>query len=138
MVKCDQCGKEVKGPGQLSTHKRFCGQPPTYDPATFWAKVDIRGDDECWEYQGYVTPEGYGWAYTGTMKGQRTHGAHRQSWILTHGPIEGDLQILHHCDNRRCCNPKHLFIGTHQDNMRDMVQKERHRFGRNNPNRKTA
>lgn len=146
---CLFCGKPF-GPGKwpgsfkrrkycrLRCHKDYLSAKAKYDPATFWAKVDMRGPDECWEYQGYVTPEGYGWAYTGTMKGQRTHGAHRQAWILTNGPIPAEKLVCHHCDNRRCCNPKHLFVGTTFDNMRDMVRKGRHRFGPNRPGRSSA
>src|SRR5687768_1377339 len=84
---CPKCQKVLHThKGGFSSHVRWCGEPSPYNPATFWAKVDMSGgEDACWPYTGYVTPEGYGWAYTGTMKGQRTHGAHRQAWILTHG-----------------------------------------------------
>lgn len=142
MKPCKFCGKEFycipfrDKPGK--NEQKFCNSKcshahlsasAVYDPERFWAKVDKSGGpDACWPYTGYITPEGYGWAYTGLPAGQQqTHGAHRQAWINTHGPIPKELQVCHHCDNPPCCNPKHLFTGTVNDNMMDKIWKERHR-----------
>lgn len=91
----------------------------------FWAKVDRRGPDECWPWIGATNNRGYGQFWYGG--GQRL--SHRIAWLLLRGPV-GDLFVLHRCDNPICVNPAHLFLGTHQDNMQDMVTKGRHAMQR--------
>ena len=51
--------------------------------------------------------------------------AHRVAWRIKNGPVPCGLWVLHRCDVRACCNPEHLFLGTRQDNMDDMVNKNR-------------
>lgn len=67
-------------------------------------------------------------------------GPHRVSWVLANGQISQDgeqrsLFVCHHCDRRDCTNPAHLFLGTHIDNVRDMVAKGRHVKGDRHPSR---
>jgi DNA-binding XRE family transcriptional regulator len=89
----------------------------------FWPKVDVRGPDECWPWtRGCV--KGYG----SIRRDRIARGTHRVAWELTYGPILDGLFVLHHCDNRPCCNPAHLFLGTQMDNVNDMVAKGRGRF----------
>jgi hypothetical protein len=98
-------------------------------PEKFWQKVDRRGPDECWPWQGGVDEKGYGHVilYPRTTKAGRKHTrAHRYAWTLTHGEIPDGVLICHRCDNPPCCNPNHLFPGTGSDNMQDMWQKKRH------------
>jgi hypothetical protein len=51
--------------------------------------------------------------------------AHRVAFERVNGPIPNGLEVLHRCDNTLCCNPNHLFLGTHADNMKDMADKGR-------------
>lgn len=100
---------------------------PNHDPtARFWSRVDVRGDDECWDWKGSKWDNGYG-NFRYRVDGQPVQTtAHRYSFELHNGPIE-DRQVLvcHTCDNRSCVNPAHLWLGSHQDNADDMVAKGR-------------
>lgn len=86
----------------------------------------------CWEWQGATDRDGYGiFTYAG-----ETHRAGRIALELDgRKPGSGEM-ACHHCDNPRCVRPDHLFVGSNQDNMQDMVRKGRNpdRFGPNNPN----
>lgn len=93
----------------------------------FWSKVDKSGGPTaCWIWTGIKSGGGYG----GMLFGGKERLAHRISYELANDEIPPGLCICHHCDNRICVNPSHLFMGTHQDNMRDMVWKGRHRYGK--------
>lgn len=83
----------------------------------FWNKVDIKGPDECWNWLGGLTSGGYG-AFWGGWYSCR---AHRFSWELTYGPIPYKEKVLHKCDNIKCVNPNHLYIGSHLNNMTDLT-----------------
>lgn len=88
----------------------------------FWSKVAITPDvDKCWEWQAGLNEYGYG----SISDRPKLKKAHRVAWELTYGAIPDGLQVLHKCDNRKCCNPRHLFLGTHLNNMEDMVKKGR-------------
>lgn len=76
---------------------------------------------DCHEWRGSISPKGYGQMW----EEGRTVNAHRVAFRLAKGYLVRDLQVLHSCDNRRCCNAEHLFQGTHTDNMRDAARKGR-------------
>jgi hypothetical protein len=90
----------------------------------FWEKVDRCGEDECWEWRAGVDGKGYA-AFSLTHENQI--GGHVYSYLIHNGKI-GDSWVCHKCDNPKCVNPRHLFLGNALDNNRDMVRKGRNRY----------
>jgi len=95
----------------------------------FWTKVDREKSNtfysgtRCWEWNDCLTPQGYGqYYYNGKMIS-----IHRYSYFISFGKFDSKLFVLHHCDNKKCVNPNHLFLGTHLENMQDMNKKGRRR-----------
>jgi hypothetical protein len=107
------------------------GKPgrPANTPEVLWDKVDKRSEDECWPWKGLLK-DGYG----RVQINDRSYYAHRVIYSLAFpNVIEWKAPsrtqetgfLLHKCDNPCCCNPNHLFVGTHADNMADKVAKGR-------------
>lgn len=86
----------------------------------FWSKVN-KTEGGCWEWTGSLQTQGYG---NIEIKGKRLL-PHRIAYVLHKGEIPQGLSVCHHCDNPKCCNPEHLFLGTAADNMNDASQKGR-------------
>lgn len=89
----------------------------------FWSKVDKRGPNDCWEWQGGIDGKGYGAFWD--IKNKRQIIASRMAYIITNGSIPNGKMICHKCDNPRCVNPIHLYAGTAHDNMVDKVRRGR-------------
>lgn len=91
----------------------------------FWMKV--RKGPGCWLWIGSLSHNGYG---VFRLRNPNNCRAHRYSWQLHFGLVPSGMMVLHYCDVRNCVRPEHLFLGVHQDNMTDMVTKERQATGR--------
>ncbi len=91
-----------------------------------WLKSRTSASENgCWEWTSTLQKTGYGkiqdWLHKSRL-------AHRAIYALAVAPIPVGMYVLHSCDNRRCINPEHLWLGTHADNQKDKVQKGRHNY----------
>lgn len=105
----------------------------------FAAKVDKSGEPHptlgtpCWVWTGtLVTGPGGGYGTIQDTRGElgkrnAFYRTHRAYWMLVKGPIPDGAVLLHRCDNPPCCNPEHIRVGTHMDNIRDAIDKDRFR-----------
>jgi HNH endonuclease len=94
--------------------------------ARFWSKVERGGPDDCWPWRGGRDKDGYGHFTVNRPLPGKGYRAHRLAFSLSVRAVPAELQVLHKCDNPPCCNPKHLFVGTQGDNIRDCVAKGRY------------
>lgn len=102
----------------LCEPKKFFSKPRKHKSLKerFLKKVGPPDANGCWNWLAGMNTNGYG------VMGKL---GHRVAWELFNGPIPVNMCVLHHCDNPRCVNPAHLFIGTQNDNMQDMIKKGR-------------
>jgi hypothetical protein len=123
--KCD-CGKEFyRATNELNRNRApipSCGcyhSPNSLPKDRFMKFVDKT--ETCWLWKGFIFSTGYGEFHLN----KKTTTSHRASWLLHKGEIPNGLIICHTCDNPKCVNPAHLFLGTHKDNSQDMSKKGR-------------
>lgn len=120
---CRTCPSERRAAKRRMTTK----YPERYLPTEerFWLFVDKTpgqgSEGECWEWQRYRDPNGYGQIGVGDV----VELTHRYTSTLVDGPIPEGIIVCHKCDNPPCCRPSHLFRGTHGDNAADKISKGR-------------
>jgi len=91
------------------------------DQSRFQQYVAVDPETGCHNWLSTIKKDGYGtfWLYDRVIQ------AHRAAWRLFEGPIPEGKLVLHHCDNRRCVNVDHLYIGTHKQNTADAIARDR-------------
>ncbi len=105
------------------------GRPPLPRAVQLWSKIERRNLDECWPWKNSLTIYGYG-RFAMRWNGRRQDmNAHRAVWLLKYGEIDAGLEVAHECDNRLCCNPKHMFLTTREGNRLDKMMKGRQTRG---------
>lgn len=151
---CDRCGDTYKRPPskEEAYDHGFCGEdcrdewqrnewvgedhPAWKDPVKrFWNYTEKGGPDECWEWKGATNPQT---KYGVLSVDDKVVTTHRFSLGEINGVDLEDKLVLHHCDNRQCVNPNHLYKGTYKDNNNDAIERGRWQPGRgeNNPQSK--
>lgn len=134
MLPCENCAI-MNGPPRCIQHRdsphhameEIAMAGPKFIPlAERFARFVLKSNPgSCWLWTGSIDGRGYGKIY---KRGEGPILAHRTAWEIAHGFIPDGLLVLHRCDNPRCVNIAHLFLGTHLDNVRDMLGKGRDRM----------
>ena len=134
---CDRIAKKIHL--CLAHYQRFSRNGSAFDQSPivdvscmkskFKSKIGIEKDNGCMNWLGWKNKDGYG---KFSIANKYTF-AHRYSYEFHIGKIPDGLCVCHKCDNPSCVNPKHLFLGTHFDNMQDMKKKNRQPYKKGAP-----
>lgn len=122
---CPGCGMTFLGGAQYRHHGKYnthgCSQQKR-----FWGQVDRASSPEgCWLWTGIKNERGYGLMI---HNGNRNYRVHRFVWEIFNGPTPSHRFCLHKCDVRNCVNPDHMYLGSYQENIDDMLERGRDRM----------
>jgi hypothetical protein len=128
MKTCLACGKKVDGCRHYCSDA--CLPVGLVIDGRFWSKIKNSSWSSCWPWLAGTDKDGYG-NFEIRRNGEFTcMQAHRIVWEVWRGPIPSGMCVCHHCDNRACCNPLHLFVDTNSGNMEDRDSKGRQAKGK--------
>lgn len=125
-AKCKSCSRELRRSRSGKTKfRQWCRvDSPNYKESSRIRLLEYKLENPitgCWEFSGRLNSDGYG-----TFKYTESNAlAHRASWLIHNGEIPNGQYVLHKCDNPRCFNPEHLFLGTQKENVADCISKGR-------------
>lgn len=136
---CRECGKKTPNrpiyPSTTYKPNKYCSNTCRRKHQMVTPGKIIRmanKDGACWTLPLCTNPGGYPLI----RSGNKLWIASRYIWTHLNGAIPKDMIVCHHCDNPKCINPEHLFLGTHLDNSHDSIKKSRHSHGERNGNNK--
>lgn len=125
---CDRCEHQTN-PGAMVQHLRWCGVEVSVDAILEYGSVDASDPEACWLW-GRSTTKCRDYAHTPWGRANRA-----MVHAVSGKEVDSKLKVCHACDEPRCVNPKHLFVGTQADNIRDMHAKGRRGYVYPSPQR---